>query len=48
MKEKFLFHETKTQYIANILKAFIDINKNRITKLGKGFYLSDLLDFSWI
>ena len=48
MREKLLFHGTKTEYIVSILKTFIDIEKNNISKVGKGFYLSDLLDVSWI
>ena len=48
MREKLLFHGTKTKYIVSILKTFIDIGKNRASKVGKGFYLSDLLDVSWI
>ena len=47
-KEKILFHGTKTEYIVSILKTFIDIGKNKASKVGKGFYLSDLLDVSWI
>ena len=48
MREKLLFHGTKTEYIVSILKTFIDIGKNTATKAGKGFYLSDLLDVSWL
>ena len=48
MREKLLFHGTKTEYIVSILKTFIDIGKNRASKVGKGFYLSDLLDVSWL
>ena len=48
MKEKILFHGTKTEYIVSILKTFIDIGKNAVSKMGKGFYLSDILDVSWI
>ena len=48
MKEKLLFHGTKTEYIVSILKTFIDIGKNTASKMGKGFYLSDILDVSWI
>ena len=48
MREKLLFHGTKTEYIVSILKTFIDIGKNRTSKVGKGFYLSDLLDVSWL
>ena len=44
MKEKILFHGTKTEYIVSILKTFIDIGKNTVSKMGKGFYLSDILD----
>ena len=29
------------------INCFVDINKNKCTKLGKGFYLSDLLEVSW-
>ena len=48
MKEKLLFHGTKPEYIVTILKTFIDIGRNTTSKVGKGFYLSDLLDVSWI
>ena len=48
MKEKLYFHGTKPEYIASILNNSIDINKNTKIKVGKGFYLSDLLDVSWI
>ena len=48
MKENLYFHGTKPEYIASILNNSIDINKNTKTKVGKGFYLSDLLDVSWI
>lgn len=48
VKEKLLFHGTKTEYIVKILKTFIDIGKNTASKMGKGFYLSDILDVSWI
>ena len=48
MKEKLLFHGTKTEFIVSILKTFIDIEKNSCSKMGKGFYLSDILDVSWI
>ena len=46
-EEKLLFHGTKVDYIVSILKTFIDINRNTCTKLGKGFYLSDLFEVSW-
>ena len=45
-EEKLLFHGTKVDYIVSILKTFIDINRNTCTKLGKGFYLSDLFEVS--
>ena len=48
MKEKLLFHGTTPEYIVSILKTFINIEKNKRCKVGKGFYLSDLLDVSWI
>ena len=48
MKEKLYFHGTKPEYIVSILKDSININKNTLTKIAKGFYLSDLLDVSWI
>ena len=48
MREKILFHGTKTEFLVSILKTFVDIEKNRYSKMGKGFYLSDILDVSWI
>jgi hypothetical protein len=48
MREKILFHGTKTEFLVSILKTFVDINKNQCSKIGKGFYLSDILDVSWI
>ena len=48
MKEKIYFHGTIPKYIVSILKTSIDMSKNRVNKVGKGFYLSDLLDVSWI
>ena len=48
MREKILFHGTKTEFIVSILKTFVDIGKNTASKIGKGFYLSDILDVSWI
>lgn len=48
VKEKLLFHGTQTEHIVSILKTFIDISKNKVSKMGKGFYLSDILDVSWI
>ena len=47
VEEKLLFHGTKEDFIVSILKTFVDIKKNKIYKLGKGFYLSDLFDASW-
>ena len=47
VEEKLLFHGTKVEYIASILKTFVDIDRNTCTKLGKGFYLSDLFEVSW-
>ena len=47
VEEKLLFHGTKVEYIASILKTFVDIDRNTSTKLGKGFYLSDLFEVSW-
>ena len=46
-EEKLLFHGTKVEYIASILKTFVDIDKTFSNKLGKGFYLSDLFEVSW-
>ena len=46
-EEKLLFHGTKVDYIVSILSTFIDIDRNTCSKLGKGFYLSDLLEVSW-
>ena len=48
MKEKLYFHGIKPEYIVSILKNSIDIDRNTTIKVGKGFYLSDLLDVSWI
>ena len=47
VEEKLLFHGTKVEYIVSILKTFVDIERNECTKLGKGFYLSDLFEVSW-
>ena len=47
VEEKLLFHGTKEDFIVSILKTFVDIKKNKIYKLGKGFYLSDLIEVSW-
>ena len=47
VEEKLLFHGTKVDYIVSILSSFIDISRNTCTKLGKGFYLSDLFEVSW-
>ena len=46
-EEKLLFHGTKVEYIVSILKTFVDIDRNTTSKLGKGFYLSDLFEVSW-
>ena len=46
-EEKLLFHGTKVENIASILKIFVDIDKNSSNKLGKGFYLWDLFEVSW-
>ena len=48
MKEKIYCHGTIPTYIVSILKTSNDMSRNTLTKVGKGFYLSDLLDFSWI
>ena len=48
MREKILFHGTKTEFLVSILKTFVDIDKNSVSKMGKGFYLSDILNVSWI
>ena len=47
-ERKNFISRTKTDYIVSILKTFVDINKNTASKIGKGFYLSDILDVSWI
>ena len=47
VEEQLLYHGTKVDYIVSILSSFIDINRNTCTKLGKGFYLSDLFEVSW-
>ena len=46
-EEKLLFHGTDVNTIASILKTFVDIDRNKKYKLGKGFYLSDLFEVSW-
>ena len=45
--EQLLFHGTIVESIASILKTFVDIEKNQCSKIGKGFYLSDLFEVSW-
>ncbi len=47
VEEKLLFHGTKEDHIVSILKTFINIDRNKTYKLGKGFYLSDLFEVSW-
>ena len=47
VKEQLLFHGTSDENISLILKTFIDIDKNKGNKIGKGFYLSDLFEVSW-
>ena len=47
-ERKTIISWTQPEYIASILYNSIDIDRNKVTKVGKGFYLSDLLDVSWI